>query len=48
MENTIIVDAQEKRKRELRLQRFGTNDSEYLKKISQDKSTKPIHPKQNR
>ena len=42
MENTIIVDAQEKRKRELRLQRFGTNDSEYLKKISQDKSMKFI------
>ena len=40
MEESIIVDAEEKKKRELRMQRFGVNDSEYLKKISQDKSLK--------
>ena len=40
MEESIIVDAEEKKKRELRMQRFGVNDSEYLKKIAQDKSLK--------
>lgn len=40
MEESIIVDAEEKKKRELRMQRFGANDSEYLKKIAQDKSLK--------
>ena len=40
MEESIIVDAEEKKKRELRMQRFGVNDSEYLQKIAQDKSLK--------
>ena len=37
MENNIIVDAEEKFKREQRLKRFGANDPEYLKQIQTDK-----------
>ena len=40
MENNIIVDAEEKFKREQRLKRFGANDPEYLKQIQTDKSMK--------
>ena len=54
MDDNIIVDAEEKNKREMRLKRFGVNDSKYLKKISQDKSLKrvpedvnPLNPKEN-
>ena len=53
MENNIIVDAEEKFKREQRLKRFGANDPEYLKQIQTDKSMKltpddinPINPKE--
>ena len=54
MENNIIVDAEEKLKREQRLKRFGANDPEYLKQIQNDKSMKltpddvnPINPKES-
>ena len=54
MENNIIVDAEEKLKREQRLKRFGANDPEYLKQIQSDKSMKltpddinPINPKES-
>lgn len=54
MDDNIIVDAEEKIKREMRMKRFGVNDSEYLKKISEDKSLKrvpedvnPLNPKEN-
>ena len=54
MENNIIVDAEEKFKREQRLKRFGANDPEYLKQIQSDKSMKltpddvnPINPKES-
>ena len=54
MENNIIVDAEEKLKREQRLKRFGANDPEYLKQIQTDKSMKltpddinPINPKES-
>ena len=53
MENNIIVDAEEKFKREQRLKRFGANDPEYLKQIQTDRSMKltpddinPINPKE--
>ena len=54
MEKNIIVDAEEKLKREQRLKRFGANDPEYLKQIQSDKSMKltpddinPINPKES-